>query len=89
MVLLLGSAVTSTGEEKVTFNDHVLPIFRNACLKLPQSRQEEGGARSVDLTATLQGVRNGKVVQSVMRRELALQVREGHEEPKMPPKGDR
>ncbi|HEX8311269.1 MAG TPA: c-type cytochrome domain-containing protein [Chthoniobacteraceae bacterium] len=89
-LLLLGTTVTSVGQEKITFNDHVLPIFRNACLNCHNPDKKKAGLDLSTYTATLQGSENGKVVQSGNASgSLLFKCVKGTEEPKMPPKGDR
>lgn len=90
-VLAASIAVSSfaTAADKVTFDDHVLPIFRNACNNCHNPDKKKAGLDLTTYQATLQGSENGKVVQSGnAAASLLFKCVKGTEEPKMPPKGD-
>jgi hypothetical protein len=75
---------------KVTFNDHVLPIFRNACLNCHNPDKKKAGLDLSTYQGTIAGSDNGKVVESGNTgASLLFKCVKGTEEPKMPPKGDR
>ena len=89
-VSVLGTAASAALPEKVTYDDHVLPIFRNACLNCHNPDKKKAGLDLSTYQATLQGSDNGKVVHSGNASgSLLFTCVKGTEEPVMPPKGDR
>jgi hypothetical protein len=90
LVSLFGTAASAALPEKVTYDDHVLPIFRNACLNCHNPDKKKAGLDLSTYQATLQGSDNGKVVHSGNASgSLLFTCVKGTEEPVMPPKGDR
>ena len=49
---------------KVTYNDQILPIFKNACLNCHNPDKKKAGLDLSTYQASLQGSENGKVLQS-------------------------
>src|SRR5262244_3940229 len=87
---LLVTATAAFAADKVTYVDHVLPIFRNACLNCHNPDKKKAGLDLSTYSAALQGSENGKVLQSGNPgNSLLLKCVKGTEEPKMPPKGDK
>src|SRR5678815_2833168 len=93
---LTGAAVVSASSlaaqaaDKVTYNDHVLPIFRNACLNCHNPDKKKAGLDLSTYTAALQGSENGKVLQSGNAgASMLFKCIKQTEDPKMPPKGDK
>lgn len=83
-------ALSASAADKVTYNDHVLPIFRNACLNCHNPDKKKAGLDLSTYQGTLQGSENGKVLQSGSASDsLLFKCIKGSEDPKMPPKGDR
>ncbi len=88
--MLATSAATLCAQEKITYNDHVLPIFRNACLNCHNPDKKKAGLDLSTYQGALQGSENGKVVQSGNAGgSLLFKCVKQTEEPKMPPKGDK
>ncbi len=95
--LLLGSLVAAAPglthaavPEKVTFEDHVLPILQNACNNCHNPDKKKAGLDLTNYSATLQGSDGGKVVKpGDAASSMLLKCVKGTEEPVMPPKGDR
>ena len=84
------ASLSASAADKVTFDDHVLPIFRNACNNCHNPDKKKAGLDLTTYQATLQGSENGKVVQSGNAGgSLLFKCVKGTEEPKMPPKGDK
>ena len=48
--------------DKVNYNDHVLPIFRNSCLNCHNPDKKKAGLDLSTFQGSLQGSENGKVV---------------------------
>ena len=93
--LLLASVIASAalparGDDKITYADHVLPIFKNACLNCHNPDKKKAGLDLTTYQATLAGSENGKVVQSGNAgASLLFKCIKQIEDPKMPPKGDK
>lgn len=76
--------------DKFTYNDQVLPIFKNACLNCHNPDKKKAGLDLSTYQGTLQGSENGKIVQSGNAGgSLLLKCVKQTEDPKMPPKGDK
>lgn len=89
-VSIIAAASVAQAQEKVTYNDHVLPIFRNACLNCHNPDKKKAGLDLSTYPGTLQGSENGKIVQSGNAGgSLLFKCVKQTEEPKMPPKGDK
>ncbi len=89
-VSIIAAVSTAQAQEKITFNDHVLPIFKNACLNCHNPDKKKAGLDLSTYSATIQGSENGKVVQSGNAgASLLFKCVKQTEEPKMPPKGDK
>jgi hypothetical protein len=60
--LLLGLLTTGAAgaDEKITFEDHVLPIFKNHCLKCHNADKQRGDLDLSTFAATLKGGGSGK-----------------------------
>src|SRR6478735_5957054 len=75
---------------KVTFNDHVLPIFKNACLNCHNPDKKKAGLDLSTYQGTLTGSDNGKIVESGNAgASLLYKCVKQIEDPKMPPKGEK
>jgi predicted nucleic acid-binding Zn-ribbon protein len=76
--------------DKVTYVDHVLPIFRNACLNCHNPDKKKAGLDLTTYAATMAGSENGPVLKPGQAdASLLFKVCAQTEEPKMPPKGDK
>ncbi len=76
--------------DKVTYDDHILPLFQNACLNCHNPDKKKAGLDLSTYPATLAGSDNGKVMQvGDAAASLLFKCVKGSEEPVMPPKGDR
>ncbi len=76
--------------EKVTYDDHVLPILQNACNNCHNPDKKKAGLDLSSYGASMQGSDGGKVVRpGDAAASMLLKCIKGTEEPVMPPKGDR
>jgi hypothetical protein len=74
----------------VTFQDHVLPIFRNACNNCHNPDKKKAGLDLTTYQAAMAGSENGPVVKAGNADgSLLYKVTTHAEEPVMPPKGDK
>ncbi|MCA1660194.1 MAG: hypothetical protein LC642_06625, partial [Verrucomicrobiaceae bacterium] len=75
---------------KVTYVDHVLPIFRNACLNCHNPDKKKAGLDLTSYAGTIAGSENGKVINpGNADGSLLYKCVVQSEDPKMPPKGDK
>ena len=87
---LLLLAPAAAAQDKVTYQDHVLPIFRNTCLNCHNPDKKKAGLDLSSYSGVMTGSENGKVIEpgddagSLLYRLVART-----EEPFMPPKGDK
>lgn len=76
--------------EKITYNDQVLPLFKNACLNCHNPDKKKAGLDLSTYQGALAGSDNGKVVESGNpANSLLLKCVKQTDDPKMPPKGDK
>ncbi|HEX8296336.1 MAG TPA: c-type cytochrome domain-containing protein, partial [Chthoniobacteraceae bacterium] len=76
--------------EPVTFKDHILPVFKNACLNCHNPDKKKAGLDLSTYQGALQGGENGPVLDSGNpAASLLFKCVKQTEEPKMPPKGDK
>jgi WD40 repeat protein/mono/diheme cytochrome c family protein len=88
--VLSAAASLAQAAEKVTYNDQVLPILKNACLNCHNPDKKKAGLDLSTYQATLQGSENGKILEpGNAATSLLFKCVKQTEEPKMPPKGDR
>lgn len=83
-------ALTAQGADKVTYDDQIMPILRNACLNCHNPDKKKAGLDLSTYQAALQGSENGKVLESGNPgSSLLLKCIKQTDDPKMPPKGDK
>jgi len=87
--LLLSSASIAIAAEKVTFDDHVFPIFQQACLNCHNPDKAKGGLDLSTFGGTLKGGSGGKVVEPGDTGSTLINLVLHSAEPKMPPEGDK
>jgi WD40 repeat protein len=81
---------TASAAEKVTYEDQILPIFRNSCLNCHNPDKKKAGLDLSTFQGALQGSENGKVLNSGdAAGSLLLKCVLQTDDPKMPPKGDK
>jgi chromosome segregation ATPase len=74
---------------KVTYNEHILPIFRNSCTNCHNPDKKKAGLDVTTYQATMAGSENGAVVKpGNADGSLIYKVCLPNGDPKMPPKGD-
>jgi hypothetical protein len=88
--VFIGFSLPALAADKVTYVDHVLPIFRNACLNCHNPDKKKAGLDLTTYAATMAGSENGPVLKPGQAdASLLFKVCAQTEEPKMPPKGDK
>lgn len=95
-VFATGAAFVTTSNaraqstEKITFQDHVLPIFKNACNNCHNPDKKKAGLDLTNFQAVLAGSDNGAIVNAGDPSGSKLYKSVTHaEEPTMPPKRDK
>src|SRR5215208_4023120 len=87
-VLLLPT--TASAQDKVTYQDHVLPVFRNTCLNCHNPEKKKAGLDLSSYATAMAGSENGKVIEpGDPDGSLLCRLVQRTEEPFMPPKGDK
>jgi Planctomycete cytochrome C/WD domain, G-beta repeat len=90
VIAIAAWAFTAGAAEKVTYEDQILPIFRNSCLNCHNPDKKKAGLDLSTFQGALQGSENGKVLNSGdPSGSLLLKCVLQTEDPKMPPKGDK
>jgi hypothetical protein len=91
--LLVSASLVSAAEkppEKVTFEEHIKPLFRNSCLNCHNPEKKKSGLDMTTYQGLMQGSDNGKVIvpgdpdKSVLFKCVTFA-----DDPKMPPKSDK
>ncbi len=86
----LSLAAAALAQQKVTFDDHILPVFTNACNNCHNPDKKKAGLDLTTYAATLQGSENGKILNpGNADASLLFKCVKQIEEPKMPPKGEK
>lgn len=86
-ILFLTPAVV-WAQEKITFDDHVSPVFQQACLNCHNPDKTKGGLDLSSYPATMKGSSGGKIVEPGDLASTLIAVVEQTAEPKMPPEGE-
>lgn len=81
-------ASLATAQEKITFDEHVLPLFQQACLNCHNPDKTKGGLDLSSFAATMKGSSSGKIVEPGDSGSTLISVVKQSTEPKMPPEGD-
>lgn len=76
-------------QEKITYDEHVLPIFQQACLNCHNPDKTKGGLDLSSFPATMKGSSGGKIVEPGDAASTLIGVVQQTAEPKMPPEGEK
>lgn len=87
LVLALSPLVRAA--DKVTFDEHILPVFQQSCLNCHNPDKAKGGLDLSTYAGTLKGGSGGKIVEPGDAGSSLIGVIEHTREPKMPPQGDK
>ena len=92
--LLLAPALARAADEKVTYQDHALPLFRNNCLGCHNPDKKKAGLDLSSFTATLAGSNNGQVIapgdpEGSLLYRLVMHTEEPFMPPNRPKLGDK
>lgn len=86
LILLVSPALA---QEQVSYDDHVFPIFEQACLNCHNPDKTKGGLDLSSFAGTLKGSSGGKIVEPGNVGSSLISVVEHRAEPVMPPEGDK
>lgn len=87
--LLALSAPLALAADKITFDDHVLPVLQQACLNCHNPDKAKGGLDLSTYSATLKGGSGGKIVEPGDPGSKLVGCVLQTASPKMPPEGDK
>nr|WP_246418000.1 c-type cytochrome domain-containing protein [Haloferula luteola] len=76
-------------EEKVTYDDHIFPLFQQSCLNCHNPDKAKGGLDLSSYTGAMKGGSGGKIAEAGDTGSKLLAVILQTSEPKMPPEGDK
>ena len=84
------SALPAADAKKITYQDHVRPVFANRCLNCHNPDKAKGGLDLSTFTNTMAGGSSGEIVNAGSANDSRLYKSVAHlEDPKMPPEGDK
>lgn len=92
LVTLVASPASAqdAAAEKITYNDHILPLFKQRCGSCHNANDRKGGLTLDNYIGTMQGGSSGTVVEGGDSGASYLWSLVNHEsEPKMPPNADK
>lgn len=87
--LFFAIAASASAADKITFDDHVLPVMQQACLNCHNPDKAKGGLDLSTYGATLKGGSGGKIVEPGDIGSKLLGCVQQTVSPKMPPEGDK
>jgi WD40 repeat protein len=83
------AAARCPAAEKVTFDDHILPLFQQSCLNCHNPDKAKGGLDLSTFSGAMKGGSGGKIAEAGDAGSKLLAVVLQTSEPKMPPEGDK
>lgn len=86
---LLTTVLSSVAQEKITYQDHVRPVFENRCLNCHNPDKKKGGLDLSTYATTLAGGSGGACVDPGDANSSLLKCVTFEKEPFMPPKSDK
>ncbi len=89
IVLSLILVPFAVAEEKITYDDHVMPIFQQACLNCHNPDRARGGLDLSTYSGALKGGSGGKIAEPGDLGSSLITLTAQTAEPKMPPEGEK
>jgi len=83
------AAGTARAAEKVTYDDHVLPLFQQSCLNCHNPDKTKGGLDLSTFSGAMKGGSGGKIAEPGDPSSKLIALVTHSAEPKMPPEGDK
>jgi hypothetical protein len=88
-VTLLLSGGAALAADKVTYDDHVLPLFQQSCLNCHNPDKAKGGLDLSTFSGAMKGGSGGKIAEPGDTGSKLISVVMQNAEPKMPPEGEK
>jgi mono/diheme cytochrome c family protein len=88
-VITLLAAPLLSAQEKITYDDHILPLFEQACLNCHNPDKTKGGLDLSTFGGTMKGGSSGKIVEPGDVASTLVNLVKQTAEPKMPPEGEK
>lgn len=89
VLLCVQAAYTAEAEKKITYQDHIQPIFREKCFACHNPDQKKGGLDLTSYSAAMRGGSSGEVIEPGNPQDSYLYQLVTHQsEPYMPPMSD-
>ncbi len=88
-VITLLAAPLLSAQEKISYDDHILPLFQQACLNCHNPDKTKGGLDLSTFTGAMKGGSSGKIVEPGDISSTLINLVKQTAEPKMPPEGDK
>src|SRR4051812_49505847 len=90
VAVVVATSTSAFAEDKVTYQDHVLPLFRNSCLNCHNPDKKKAGLDLSTFAGVMAGGGTGKAIEPRDPHGSLLFRPVNHaEEPNKPPKGDK
>ena len=89
ILLLAFSCTSSRAAEKVTYDDHVLPVFQQSCLNCHNPDKAKGGLDLSTYSGSMKGGSGGRIAEPGDPSSKLIAVVTHAAEPVMPPEGDK
>ena len=84
-VITLLAAPLLSAQEKISYDDHVFPIFEQACLNCHNPDKAKGGLDLSTFAGAMKGGSSGKIVEPGDVASTVVNLVKQTAEPKMPP----
>ncbi len=88
-VITLLAAPLLSAQEKISYDDHVFPIFEQACLNCHNPDKAKGGLDLSTFAGAMKGGSSGKIVEPGDVASTVVNLVKQTAEPKMPPEGEK
>lgn len=88
-VALLAVSQLLPAQEKISYDDHILPLFEQACLNCHNPDKTKGGLDLSNFAGVMKGGSSGKIVEPGDVSSTLIKLVKQTAEPKMPPEGEK
>ena len=88
-VICLAASPLLTAQERISYDDHILPIFEQSCLNCHNPDKTKGGLDLSNYAGAIKGGSSGKVVEPGDTSSTMVNCIKQTAEPEMPPEGEK
>ena len=88
-ITFLALAPLLSAQEKISYDEHVLPLFEQACLNCHNPDKTKGGLDLSNFAGVIKGGSSGKIVEPGDVSSSLINLVKQTAEPKMPPEGEK